>query len=225
MYLVVLLVLVNCASTQSKGTMPPVSDAQQSAAAMPDFIAVGGRNGEIVGYVSRNYFLQGRAGQGRGAAGPWPVYADDLRTIVGQLLPGKGFVPRGVDPDSIPDVPVEVGPSARASGDGPHRVAAYVRVAAPGEAWIASVSSVGVITTAMAFDPGMGVACISPAEGGRISVIDGNPEVGPRRERAVLYVESDGGASSDVWVDVGSSSAVSHGFGVPDWWPSAPEAC
>lgn len=77
----------------------------------------------------------------------------------------------------------------------------------------------------MSFDAGMGVACISPAEGGRVSVIDGDPEVGSRRERAVLYVDSDGDATSDVWVDVASSTAISNGAGVPDWWPSGPEAC
>lgn len=93
--LVVLLMLVGgCVSTPSKGTMPPQADRQQNAVAMPDFIAVGGRNGEIVGYVSKDYFLQERAGPGRGAADPWPVYGDDLRTIVGYLVSGKGFVPR-----------------------------------------------------------------------------------------------------------------------------------
>jgi len=192
---------------------------------MPDFIAVGGRNGQIVGYVSKDYFLQGRAGQGRGATDPWPVYGDDLRTIVGHLVSGKGFVPRGVEPDSIPDIPVVVGPSMSPSGGDSARVAVYVRVGASDRVWIASVSSDGVITTVMSFDAGMGVACMSLPDGGRVAVLDGDPDVGSRRERAVLNVDSGGDATSDVWVDVASSTAISNGAGVPSWWPSGPEAC
>lgn len=47
-----------------------------------------------------------------GNRGLWPVvYGDDLRTVVGQMVPGKGFVPVGVDPATVPTFAVEVGPS------------------------------------------------------------------------------------------------------------------
>jgi len=38
-----------------------------------------------------------------------PVYARDLKTLVGHMYPGKGFVPLGESPDSVPDVPQTTG--------------------------------------------------------------------------------------------------------------------
>jgi len=34
-----------------------------------------------------------------------PVYARDLKTLVGHMYPDKGFVPLGESPDAVPDVP------------------------------------------------------------------------------------------------------------------------
>ena len=34
-----------------------------------------------------------------------PVYGSDLQTLVGHMYPGKGFVPLGESPDSVPNLP------------------------------------------------------------------------------------------------------------------------
>lgn len=76
----------------SKGPLP--EDAANDAGMLvdetriPDFIpALDGRSGEIAGYVR---FCAIRAG------GAVPVYADDLTTLVGHMIPNRGFVPGDV---------------------------------------------------------------------------------------------------------------------------------
>jgi hypothetical protein len=79
------------------GLMPDDPDAP-----LPDFIPVTYRDRDgIAGYVAtRDLFQEGTV--------PWwyqepptPVYADDLWTLVGFMFPGKGFVPLGVDPNTV----------------------------------------------------------------------------------------------------------------------------
>ena len=70
---------------------------------MPDFIAVAWSGSGLAGYARKDDVLSA-------LDRPFPVYAEDLRTIVGQMVPGKGFVPAGVDPNAVPDTPVMVGP-------------------------------------------------------------------------------------------------------------------
>jgi hypothetical protein len=87
--------------------MPPArADGTLDARLVPDFIAFVGQTDHLVGWVPSEYLI----GPGRGDE-PIPVYADDLRTLVGHSVPGKGFVPLGIDPRMVPDIPVQVGPS------------------------------------------------------------------------------------------------------------------
>jgi hypothetical protein len=93
-----------------RGTPPTVGPTPDDPdAPIPDFVPVWHRDREeIAGYVaSRDLALQG--------AFPWwyqqppaPVYAEDLWTLVGFLFDGKGFVPLGVDPRSVPDLELGV---------------------------------------------------------------------------------------------------------------------
>jgi hypothetical protein len=47
----------------------------------------------------------------RDAASPViAVYGDDLETIVGFMYPGKGFIPVGVDPESVSPIPAVTAP-------------------------------------------------------------------------------------------------------------------
>lgn len=39
----------------------------------------------------------------------WPVYGEDLKTLVGHMVPGRGFVPLGVDEKSVPTFEAVVG--------------------------------------------------------------------------------------------------------------------
>ncbi len=101
------IVLAACSALPqagSKGTMPPPGpNGQIDASTVPDFVGVAGAEG-VVGYVAKDAVLNDPGDQ------TWPVYGDDLRTVVGQLMPGRGFVPLGVDPAAIPTYAVQVGP-------------------------------------------------------------------------------------------------------------------
>jgi hypothetical protein len=72
-----------------------------SGALVPDFIPALARDGTtIAGYVPKRYLigpfdtLPGTPSNPPQAA-PQPVYADDLATLVGHMVPGSGFVPLG----------------------------------------------------------------------------------------------------------------------------------
>lgn len=70
----------------TKGPIPDdaISDAGRlDESRIPDFIPALDRNGEIAGYV-RYCAIQ--------TGGAVAVYADDLETVVGHMLPGQGFV-------------------------------------------------------------------------------------------------------------------------------------
>lgn len=111
--LVVALIAAGCGPLGTKGTMPPPGpDGEVNRDVIPDFIAVAAQDGGIAGYVSKEYvFPEPTKAIGRPGEVDWPVYADDLRTLVGHMVAGKGFVPLGVDPESVPERPVQVGPS------------------------------------------------------------------------------------------------------------------
>ena len=102
---------------------PPGVDGEIDPSAVPDFVAVAGVFG-IVGYVPKTVVLTPADDDVTAVVG------EDLRTVVGHLVPGKGFVPLGVDPATVPLQPVEAGPSVAAPPGGAR--AAYVRNQAPG---------------------------------------------------------------------------------------------
>lgn len=71
----------------TKGPIPDdaINDAGMlDETRIPDFIPALDQSGEIAGYV-RHCALA--------AGGAIPVYAEDLETVVGHMLPGQGFVP------------------------------------------------------------------------------------------------------------------------------------
>jgi hypothetical protein len=91
---------------------PPGSGGRIDPSAVPDFVAVAGKDGGIVGYVSKRYVLPDSSALPRLPNNEsWPVYAADLRTVVGHMVTDKGFVPLGVDPNDVSAPPVVVGPS------------------------------------------------------------------------------------------------------------------
>jgi hypothetical protein len=102
----------------SKGQIPDAAwfdDGRIDLTLVPDYISQLGPDGDIVGYISRSVIVDPTAGQrdavGRPMAATWPVYAEDLSTIVGYVVPGKGFVADGVDPASVENIPVSVAPA------------------------------------------------------------------------------------------------------------------
>ena len=116
-----LVVAIASCSLPSKGPIPPQAyrpDGQIDASLVPDFVPALGRDGEVAGYVPKAYVI-GSGGITHMIGAPTgdvaPVYAEDLRTLVGHMVPGKGFVPLGVDPDLVPPIPAQQGPA----GGGP----------------------------------------------------------------------------------------------------------
>jgi hypothetical protein len=75
---------------------------------VPDFISTFGRNGKVVGYVPKAYLFPSVSATPSVGESPVggvdPVYASDLRTLVGHIYPGVGYVPLGTDPSSEPCV-------------------------------------------------------------------------------------------------------------------------
>jgi hypothetical protein len=90
------------------GTIPPSQDGSVDLKKVPDFIATVGRTGKLVGYVPRAYlFPTNPVGSPVSSklGGVVPVYARNLKTLVGHMYPGIGFVPLGKTPESEPCVP------------------------------------------------------------------------------------------------------------------------
>lgn len=117
----------------TKGRIPeeatPREGGEINMALVPDFVStLGGPTGEtMVGYVPKDLLFNPRLEPGGTPEDPpqdvpMPVYGEDLKTLVGHMVAGQGFVPLG----SSPAPSVAVGsPSAGPSADpwGPLAVA------------------------------------------------------------------------------------------------------
>ncbi len=200
----------------TKGTMPPPgANGAVDPSAVPDFVAVAGPAG-IAGYVSKEAVL---APTDRS----WPVYGDDLRTIVGQLVPGRGFVPAGVDPGSVPTFRVDVAPVQPGHTASQGVVHVYVRNGASVDVWIAVVT-LGQVQPGGAGFPGsgyIGIACLQVPEGSQLVILDRPPGELGASARRILKI---GGTSSpdDFWVDVAPNGLLQTGTGTPGWWADEP---
>lgn len=99
-------VAVIAAAAPSKGPLPDAAvtkDGEILIEQAPDYISVLDQRGEIAGFVKRDLVL------GDGDDEVWPVYAEDLKTLVGHMVAGKGYVALGVDPGTVPDFQSESG--------------------------------------------------------------------------------------------------------------------
>lgn len=103
--------------TSTKGRIPDEAFRPRSGldwSLVPDFVAASDQQGRVVGYVPRSALAgpapADRLMQGVFRPAPIPVYGEDLTTVVGYMYPDKGFVPLGVDPNSVGGVPVKAGP-------------------------------------------------------------------------------------------------------------------
>jgi hypothetical protein len=101
----------------SKGQIPDSAWSSVGAldlSQVPDYVSQLGRDGNVVGYVSKVSITDPSDGArdvlGRPMAATWPVFADDLKTVVGHMVPDKGFIPLGVDPSTVDTFPARVAP-------------------------------------------------------------------------------------------------------------------
>ena len=99
---------MSAASAGSKPAVPlkgpvPAAAFQQSGvntAIVPAWIPALDRSGNQVGYVQRDLVMP--QGNSAGVDRAVPVYADDLKTVVGRMVPGRGFVQKGAPDASTP---------------------------------------------------------------------------------------------------------------------------
>ena len=110
----------------TKGPIPanasPPEGGPTYGALVPDFVSAWARDGvTIAGYVPKQYLIgpfdpvPGTPSNPPQDA-PRPVYADDLTTLMGHMVPGVGFVPLGSPiPSAGPSVSVAPAPSASAT--------------------------------------------------------------------------------------------------------------
>jgi hypothetical protein len=215
---VVAALLAGCSPAATKGTMPPVdANGEVDPSTAPDFIAVAGQDAGIAGYARKDDVL-------RVSDGAFPVYGDDLRTLVGHLVPGKGFVPVGVDWATVPTIAVEVAPSSSPHATHLKEVVLYVRNDSESQAWI-TVLIGGQRRDDSGF-PGqnMGVGCYAMPVGSRLVLLDRSPDqvgFGVLRELYVRGLESEPPSLS---VTIGADGSIQQGTGVPVWW-GAPQTC
>lgn len=98
-------------SLATMGTIPSPLNGRIDLAAVPDFVAVAGPDGYLAGYARRSAIFPGASAPITGAppgGGVVTVYASDLRTVVGHVYPGDGFVVVGTDPSSAHCTPMTV---------------------------------------------------------------------------------------------------------------------
>jgi len=196
---------------------PPGPNGQVDASSAPDFIAVAGRDRGIAGYARKEMVLA------PGDA-PFPVYGEDLRTIVGQMVPGKGFIPAGVDPATVPTFPVEVAPSRATTGLESEHVVLYVRNDTAVEAWIAVQVAGQSMDNGGYWGGSMGVGCYPMPAGSRLVLLDRSPaQPGAHGVRAI-YTRGQEPQAPSLWITIGDDGSVEQGTGVPAWW-GAPQVC
>lgn len=110
-----LAVSVSAGSLVTKGPIPETAflpGGDIDVRLVPDFVPVWARDGEtIAGYVPKQFVLNpippGVSTEPL-VVPDQPVLGPDLKSIVGHMVAGKGFVPIGVSPESIPNIPVQV---------------------------------------------------------------------------------------------------------------------
>lgn len=193
--------------------MPPVADGVADPSSVPDYIAIAGPEGGTIGFA--------RAKDVLGSAdldATIPVFGADLLTPVGFLVTGKGFVPLGVDPASVPYFQIRGSQSATPGSDVAGGSVVYVRNASAVPVWL-QIS--GTTQGAQGFPTGVGVGCLSVGPGA-VVVLDGPPQ---SPVSTVLGRLTSGPTTSrEVWLDIDVDNSLARGTGVPDWWTGS-RAC
>jgi hypothetical protein len=202
---------------------PPGPNGEVDASLAPDFIAVAGPDGGIVGYIPKRFLFPEPTTTVDLQEPEWPVYAEDLRTLIGHMVAGRGFVPLGVDPHSVPTFRVEQGPSSAPPSGEPTSLTIYVRSAVQETAWFA-VLAAGDLVGGQGYN-GIGVGCVAIEAGGQLVLLDRRPQDDGVQTLRTIYSPGKVGSLPTLWVDIGADGAISQGEGVPIWWTSEPQGC
>jgi hypothetical protein len=210
-------VLAACTPVASKGTMPPPGhNGVVEGSSAPDFIAVAGQDAGIAGYARKQDVL------GPGDA-PFPVFGDDLQTVVGQMAPGKGFIPAGVDPNTVPKIPVIVAPSGQGQSDG-SKVVLYVRNDSASEINYAIRDGAQTTASGGFWGQNMAVGCYSMPVGSHLVLLDRSATLAGASVLREIYTRGSERAGVSLWITVSKGGSIDQGPGAPDWW-GAPQSC
>ena len=207
-----------CAAVPTKGTLPPPGpNGQLDPSTAPDFLAVADRTAGIAGYARKGDVLGP-------SDNPFPVYADDLRTLVGHMVPGVGFVPLGVDPASLPTFSVSEAPAGTGSASS-GKVALYVRNDGEAIAWVTVLLDGKPSDSTGYFGLNLGAGCYGMPPGSRLVLLDHPlaPGPGPAVVRQ-LYASVGESNPPSIWLVVGRDGILQQGEGVPAWW-GPPQKC
>lgn len=216
--LVTSMMASGCSPAASKGTMPPPGpNGVVDASAAPDFIAVAGRDGGIAGYARKDDVL----GLHDAAV---PVYGDDLRTVVGQMVPGRGFVPAGVDPSVVPTVAIEVAPSDSSSGPASGQVVLHVRNDATTQAWVTVLVDGQPWDSTGFWGQNKAVGCYAMPGGSRLVLLDRSPEQPGASVLRHIYLSGRESQAPSLWITIGKDGVIQQGTGTPTWW-GEPQSC
>ena len=215
---VVLTALTGCSPLATKGTLPPPGpNGEIDPSSAPDFLAVAGQDVAIAGYARREDVL----GVGDSA---FPVYADDLRTVIGHMIPGKGFVPEGTDPAAVPTFEVSVAPAGEPGSADADQVVLYVRNDTRAEAWV-TILVEGKPWNSTGFSgSNLGAGCYAMPRGSRLVLLDRSPSEAGASVIRQIYVRGPEAEAPSLWLTIGADGAVEQGRGVPPWWGD-PQAC
>jgi hypothetical protein len=153
----------------------------------------------------------------------WPVYAADLRTLIGYMVRGKGFIPLGVDPATVQQRPVHQGASPAPPETGPNALTVYLRNATAETVWLATMVDGTVAGAPKRFGNGVAVSCIVLGDERRLVLFNQSPLEQPSATGREIHM-ADAPASGAVWIDV-DRSGLFEGQGVPAWWPGGAQGC
>jgi hypothetical protein len=87
---------------QTKGRIPPEAfspDGTLDMSLVPDFVSVLDRDGALAGYVASSDLGLRPSDEIHDVL---TVYGEDLQTVVGSMIAGRGFVPVGDAPETVP---------------------------------------------------------------------------------------------------------------------------
>lgn len=109
--------VANAGLEATKGRIPEAAFKAGGAldlSLVPDFVPALDRNGDVAGWISKDELQRPPTKDPSGhilPESPSPVFADDLKTVVGYMVPDKGFVKVGIDPAAVPNIPASVAPA------------------------------------------------------------------------------------------------------------------
>lgn len=140
------------------------------------------------------------------------------------MVPGRGFVPTGVDPSAVPPLAAQVAPSSRSSGNSGGQVALHVRNDAMTQAWVTVLVDGQPWDTTGFWGQNKAVGCYAMPPGSRLVMLDRAPERPGVDLIRAIYVRGQEQDPPSLWMTIGGDGFIQQGTGAPAWW-GEPQSC